>query len=73
MFELKNPCLTGDKHLGCYSRDEMKARDALRRSWGARERTRSLPVNIRSPGGGSGLTLSATDVISPIQTESKFS
>jgi hypothetical protein len=22
MFELKNPCLTGDKHLGCYKDDE---------------------------------------------------
>jgi hypothetical protein len=21
MFELKNPCLTDDKHLGCYSQD----------------------------------------------------
>jgi hypothetical protein len=24
MFELENPCLTGDKHLGCYSPPPLK-------------------------------------------------
>jgi hypothetical protein len=24
MFELQNPCLTGDKHLGCYSPPPLK-------------------------------------------------